>query len=79
MSESLTSMLSVWNSNDLFCMLPRNEELYQDSYQVLAGHWPGEAGGVCPGADAGGGVADYLLYTMGLKDVSERDEDYPAS
>ena len=74
MNENLTSALSVWNSNDTFCMLPRNKELYQDSYQVVAGHWPDTPEECVLVLMPGGGVADYLLYTMGVKDVSERDE-----
>ena len=74
MSDNLTSMMSVWNSNDLFCMLPKKEEMYQDSYKLLAGHWPGEADECVLVLLPGGGVPDYLLYTMGLKDASKRDE-----
>ena len=74
MSENLTSMMSVWNSNDLFCKLPDREEIYQDSYNVLAGHWPAEMNEVVLVLLPGGGVPDYLLYSMGLKDASERDE-----
>lgn len=74
MSENLTSMMSVWNSNDLFCMLPEKEEMYRDSYRLLAGHWPEEKNECVLVLMAGGGVPDYLLYSMGLKDASERDE-----
>ena len=74
MNENLTSALSVWNSNDTFCMLPEKEEMYKDSYKVLAGHWPQEMNECVLVLMPGGGVPDYLLYTMGLKDVSQRDE-----
>ena len=74
MSESLTSMLSVWNSNDLFCKLPDDEEIYRDSYKVLAGHWPKKTDECVLVLLPGGGVPDYLLYSMGLKDARQRDE-----
>ena len=74
MSDNLTSMMSVWNSNDLFCKLPEKEEMYQDSYKVLAGHWPEKMNECVLVLMPGGGVPDYLLYSMGLKDASERDQ-----
>ncbi|HCI74308.1 MAG TPA: hypothetical protein DHV42_07215, partial [Lachnospiraceae bacterium] len=74
MNENLTSALSVWNSNDTFCMLPEKEELYKDSYKVLAGKWPEKMNECVLVLMPGGGVPDYLLYTMGLKDVAKRDE-----
>ena len=74
MSDNLSSMMSVWNSNDLFCKLPDKEEIYQDSYHVLAGHWPEKSDECVLVLLPGGGVPDYLLYSMGLKDASERDE-----
>ena len=74
MSENLTSMMSVWNGNDLFCKLPDKEEIYQDSYKVLAGRWPKRMDECVLVLLPGGGVPDYLLYSMGLKDASERDE-----
>ena len=74
MSENLTSMMSVWNSNDLFCKLPEKEEMYQNSYRLLAGHWPREMDECVLVLLPGGGVPDYLLYSMGLKDASQRDE-----
>ena len=73
MSDNLSSMMSVWNSNDLFCRLPDKEEIYQDSYHVLAGHWPDGSDECVLVLLPGGGVPDYLLYSMGLKDASERD------
>ena len=74
MSENLSSMLSVWNSNDLFCKLPDKEEIYRDSYKVLAGHWPKKMDECVLVLLPGGGVPDYLLYSMGLKDAARRDE-----
>ena len=74
MSDNLTSMMSVWNSNDLFCKLPDKEEIYRDSYDVIAGHWPEKMDECVLVLLPGGGVPDYLLYSMGLKDASQRDE-----
>ena len=74
MSESLSSAMSVWYGNDVFCMLPEKEELYEDSYRLMAGHWPKKKEECVLVLMPGGGVPDYLLYTMGLKDASERDK-----
>ena len=72
--DNLTGMMSVWNSNDVFCMLPEKEELYQDSYRVLAGHWPQKDTDCVLVLMPGGGVLDYLLYAMGLKDAGQLNE-----
>ena len=72
--DNLTGMMSVWNSNDVFCMLPENEELYQDSYTVLAGHWPQKDTDCVLVLLPGGGVLDYLLYAMGLKDAEQLNQ-----
>ncbi len=69
MDDNLTGMMSVWQGNDAFCMLPERSELYQDSYEVLAGHWPQSDTECVLVLLPGGGVPDILLYTMGLKDA----------
>ena len=72
--DNLSGMMSLWSSNDAFCMLPAREELYQDSYKVLAGHWPQNASECVLVLLPGGRVPDYLLYSMGLKDAEELND-----
>lgn len=74
MDDSLSSMMSVWSGNDVFYSLPENEELYRDSYEILAGHWPRKDTELVLVLMPRGGVPDFLLYTMGLKDSNELEQ-----
>ena len=70
MDDNLTGMMSVWRGNDTFCMMPEHPELYQDAYEMLAGHWPQKDTDCVLVLLPGGGIPDLLLYTMGLKDAN---------
>ena len=74
MDDNLTGMMSMWASNDAFRMLPEREELYEDSYELMAGHWPQKDTDCVLVLLPGGGVPDLLLYTMGLKDAEALEE-----
>ena len=74
MDDDLTGLMSMWQSNDVFYMLPDNEDLYRNSYTLLAGSWPEDSGSCVLVLMPGGQVPDYLLYTMGLKDFSKLDQ-----
>lgn len=74
MDDNLSGMMSLWNGNDVFCMLPGEETLYRNSYDVVAGHWPQSDAECVLILMPGGTVPDYLLYTMGLKDTAQLDE-----
>ena len=74
MDDDLTGMMSVWQSNDAFCMLPENRELYEDSYKLMAGHWPETDSECVLVLLPSGAVPDYLLYSMGLKDADKLGE-----
>ncbi len=72
LSESLTSMMSsMLTMLSTFFQLPENEDLYIDSYDVMAGRWP-EAYNECVLVMSSmGSVADYMIYTLGLEDFNE--------
>ena len=74
MDDNLSGMMSIWSGNDVFYMLPQNEDLYENSYEVLAGHWPQKDSECVLVLMPNGSVPDYLLYTMGLKDRTQLDE-----
>ena len=74
MDDNLSGMMSIWSGNDVFYMLPQNEDLYENSYEVLAGHWPQKDSECVLVLMPNGSVPDYLLYTMGLKDRTQLEE-----
>ena len=74
MDDNLSGMMALWSGNDVFYMLPEEEKLYTESYDLLAGHWPRDGSECVLVLMPGGSVPDYLLYTMGLKDRTKLDQ-----
>lgn len=56
---------SVWNQ------LLGNQQVLDEQYDVLAGHWPEKFNEVVLVADKNNEVDDYTLYSLGLKDPEE--------
>lgn len=56
---------SVWNQ------LLGNQQVLDEQYDVLAGHWPENFNEVVLVADKNNEVDDYTLYSLGLKDPEE--------
>ncbi len=75
LGESLTSMMSsMLTMLNTFYQLPENEDLYIDSYEVMAGRWPEDYNECVLVISSTGTVADYLLYTLGLADYDEYED-----
>ena len=73
-SASASSMMSSMMSTNVFYQMPANSRLYENQYEVKAGRWP-EAETECVLVlSNSGGVSDFVLYTMGLRDPLELDE-----
>ncbi len=72
-SYSSSYMSSLYSTN-MFYQLPSNPELYQDSYELMAGTWPTSANEALLCLSSSGRISDYLLYDLGLRDISEREE-----
>lgn len=69
--NSSNSLISATMNTNVFYEMPRNEELYRDQYDVKAGRWP-EAYNECVLVlTSSGGMSDFLLYTLGLRDEEE--------
>lgn len=69
MSASMVSSSDVWTE-----MLD-NEELLKSSYDVLAGNWPKAYNEVVLIVGKNNEISDYTLYTLGLKDQKEIEEN----
>ena len=72
-SSSNNLLSSMMNSN-VFYELPQNAELYQGQYEVKAGHWPENEQECVLVLAPNGGITDFMLYTLGLRDSVELDK-----
>lgn len=73
-AESTNSMMSMMMSTDVFRKMPDNRSMYEDQYDVKAGHWPTNRNECVLVLTPGGNIGDFLLYTLGLRDFSELDQ-----
>ena len=65
MGMGMFSNSSVWNQ------LLGNQQVLDEQYDILAGHWPEKFNEVVLVADKNNEVDDYTLYSLGLKDPEE--------
>nr|WP_027871085.1 ABC transporter ATP-binding protein/permease [[Eubacterium] cellulosolvens] len=63
-----SSMMSGTLGSDIFSSLPKSKPLYEDSYDVKAGHWPEKNNELVLVLSGNGTVSDVLLYQLGIKD-----------
>ena len=73
-STSAGSVMSSMMSTNVFYKMPANADLYESQYDVKAGRWPENYNECVLVLTSGGGMSDFLLYTMGLRDSTELDE-----
>jgi len=70
-SSSSTASTLTGMSTDVFSSLPDDTDLYQGQYDLVAGHWPQSSNDALLVLTSGGGVSDFTLYAMGLRDPSQ--------
>lgn len=73
-SAGANSMMSMMMSTNVFYEMPENSVLYEKQYDVKAGRWPVNYDECVLVLTSGGGISDFLLYTIGLRDPMELDE-----
>ncbi len=73
-SSSSSSIMSSLLSTNVFYEMPENEQLYENQYDVKAGRWPESYNECVLVLTSQGGISDFLLYTLGLRDPLELDE-----
>lgn len=71
---SSSSLMSSMMSTNVFYEMPKNESLYKNQYDVKAGRWPERYDECVLVLTASGGISDFHLYTLGLRDSMELDE-----
>lgn len=60
--------------SDIFHVLPEERSLYEDHYEIVAGHWPENELECVLVLTPAGSVSDLLLYQAGILDADEMDE-----
>ncbi len=70
MSSSMNPGNEVWN------LLPENETLRDDEYELVDGHWPQSYDEVVIEVDGNNEISDYTMYSLGLMNQDELVENY---
>ena len=68
------SMMSSMMSTNVFYRMPKNTSLYEKQYDVKVGRWPKKYNECVLVLSQDGGMSDFLLYTLGLRDQMELDD-----
>lgn len=71
-TESLSSLMSSMMTTDMFIEM-MDRSIFEDQYDVVAGHWPENYNECVLVLTEDGAVSDFLLYVLGLRDHSELD------
>lgn len=73
--ESLSGFMSAFSygssSMDMWAQLMDNQELLDEQYDVVAGHWPENKNEVVLVIDKNNEISDFTLYTLGIRDASD--------
>ena len=73
-SYTSSSLVSSIMSTDVFYELPSESSLYENQYEVLAGHWPESYDECVVVLSYGSTMSDFMLYTLGMRDSMELEE-----
>ncbi|MBE6464618.1 MAG: ABC transporter ATP-binding protein/permease [Eggerthellaceae bacterium] len=68
---SSNSLMSMAYSSDVFFRLPKDENLYINQYEMVAGRWPENYNECILVMSGSGYISDFMLYTLGLRDSQE--------
>ena len=67
------TLFSAFMSYNSFYAIPENQELFEENYDLKAGHWPQNYNECIVTLTANGSIPDLTLYTLGLKDPKDLD------
>lgn len=70
-SGSSNGLLSMTMSTDTFYQMPKDKDLYESSYDVLAGRWPESYNECVLVTSRNKTITDFMLYALGQRDSSE--------
>ena len=72
-TTTAAGIVSSMSNQNVFCEMAEEPSLYEDQYDVKAGHWPDRYDEAVLVLNADGSVSDYALYLLGLLDDAELD------
>lgn len=70
MMKNMTSTYSVWEE------MIDNNKLLESQYDLLSGTWPKNYNEIVIIVDKNNRINDYALYSLGMKDIKEFNENY---
>ncbi len=70
-SSQFSTMMTTAMNSSVFNQLPANSALYEDQYELLAGHWPQNSHELILVLSENGNISDALLYATGIKTQDE--------
>lgn len=73
-ANSSNSLMSKMMSTNVFFALPNDERLYNEQYDIKAGHWPTNYNESILILSPKGNINDFLLYTLGLRNPEDLDQ-----
>lgn len=73
-TNSSNSLMSKMMSTNVFFALPNDERLYNEQYDIKAGHWPTNYNESILILSPKGNINDFLLYTLGLRNPEDLDQ-----
>lgn len=71
---SSSGIMSQMMSTDMFAEMSGTIDMAKDSYDLKAGHWPESYNECVLVLTSNGGVSDFLLYVLGLRDRDVMEE-----
>ena len=73
-TNSSNSLMSKMMSTNVFFALPNDERLYNEQYDIKAGHWPTNYNESILILSPKGNINDFSLYTLGLRNPEDLDQ-----
>ena len=70
-TTSSNSIMSASMSTNVFYEMPSDPDLYENQYDVKAGRWPENYNECVLVLTGNGGISDFMLYSLGLRDSEE--------
>ena len=71
--SSANSLMAASMSTNVFSQMMDDPSLFESQYDVVAGRWPQNPDELVLALTANGGISDFVLYAMGLRDPAELD------
>ena len=73
-SASSTGLMATAMNTNVFDELAEDTSLFEEQYDVVAGRWPAAHDELVAVLTPSGGISDFMLYAMGLRNPDELDD-----